>query len=202
VRRRGLSAAGLALAALAGCFGFESFAPVSETWRLVPSESAIHFVGIKNNSVGVPGGFASLDGMIDGPKHSAMVEVKLGTADTGNPQRDENIRTHFFEAATFPVARFEISALPQLTEVEDVRTEVTGVLFMHGAKLPLKVPVRVSLDSHNHLHVRNAAPIVLSAHDLGMDSQLAALKAVCGHESLSGAVPVDVDLSFVHVEAD
>ena len=37
---------------------------------------------------------------------------------------------------------------------------------------------------------------MLSAHDLGMDAQLAALKAVCGHQSLSAAVPVEFDVSF------
>ena len=58
------------------------------------------------------------------------------------------------------------------------------------------------MDAHKHLHVRNTSPVVLSAHDLGMDAQLAALKAVCGHESLSGAVPIDFDLAFVHVAAD
>jgi hypothetical protein len=50
--------------------------------------------------------------------------------------------------------------------------------------------------------VRNEAPVVLSAHDLGMDAQLAALKAVCGHESLSGAIPIDLDLAFAPVAAD
>lgn len=197
--RRG-ALAGLVLAgalALAGCYDFEQFAPANQTWRLVPSESAIHFVGIKNNSAGVLGSFTSLDGAVDGAKHSAFVDVKLASTDTGNAPRDENIRTHFFEAAKFPVAHFEIAKLPEMDgSLQDVRAEVSGVLSLHGASVPLKVPVRASLDSHHRLHVRNTSPIVLSAHDLGMDAQLAALKAVCGHESLSGAIPVDVDLVF------
>jgi polyisoprenoid-binding protein YceI len=201
VTRRG-ALAGLTLAsalalALAGCYDVEQFAPANQTWRLVPSESAIHFVGIKNNSAGVLGSFTSLEGVIDGAKHRAVVEVQLAGTDTGNAPRDENLRTAFFEVAKFPVARFEIARLPEVDgTLQNVRADVSGVLSMHGASVPLKVPIRASLDSHHRLHVRNAVPIVLSAHDLGMDAQLAALKALCGHESLSGAVPVDVDLVF------
>lgn len=183
--------------ALASCSNFEQFAPANQTWRLVPSESSIHFVGIKNDAVGVLGSFTSLEGVIDGAKHRAVVDVQLAATDTGNAPRDENIRTLFFEVAKFPVARFEIAQLPEVDgSLQDVRSDVSGVLSLHGASLPLKVAIKASIDSHHRLHVRNAAPIVLSAHDLGMDAQLAALKAACGHESLSGAVPVDVDLVF------
>ena len=199
---RGALGALALVGALAGCYNFEQFAPINQTWRLVPSESTIHLVGIKNNAVGVPGGFTTLDGFIDGPKHSALVEVKLGSTDTGNPARDENIRVHFFEVASFPLARFEVAQLPDVGSMGDVRVEVSGVLSMHGAALPLKIPVRASYDGGHRIRVRNAVPIVLSAHDLGMDAQLAALNAVCGHESLSGAIPVEVDLAFAPVAPD
>ena len=77
----GAAAALTALAALA-CegpwLGFHS--EVTGTWRLVPAESAIHFVGIKNDAVGVPGSFSSLEGAYDSTKRSGWVEVKLGSA--------------------------------------------------------------------------------------------------------------------------
>ena len=63
--------------------------------------------------------------------------------------------------------------------------------------LPLKVAAaRLARRPHATCHVHNATPVVLSAHDLGMDAQLAALKAVCGHQSLSAAVPIDFDVAF------
>jgi polyisoprenoid-binding protein YceI len=195
--------AGLVLAsALAGCYDFEQFAPINQSWRLVPSESSIHFIGIKNDSVAVPGSFTTLDGFIDGPKHSAMVEVKLGSTDTGNPARDENIRAQFFEVAKFPLARFEVAKLPDVGSMNDEGVELSGVLSLHGASIPLKIPARAKYDGGHRIRVRNAAPFVLSAHDLGMDGQLAALKAVCGHESLSGAIPVEFDVVFALVGPD
>jgi polyisoprenoid-binding protein YceI len=201
-----LALAGLALAGALACQSFGGHREVSGVWRLVQVESAIQFVGIKNDAVGVPGSFASLEGGFDAAKHTGFVEVMLGTAETGNPARDENIRAQFFEALKYPVARFDVTGLPAPETLPapgaSARLELAGTLALHGASLPLKLTARVWRDGQNHLHVRNAAPIVLSAHDLGMDAQLAALKAVCGHESLSGAIPVEVDLAFAPVAAD
>jgi polyisoprenoid-binding protein YceI len=200
--------AGLALASALACQPglFGGHREVSGVWRLVPAESAIQFVGIKNNVVGVPGSFATVEGAYDSAKRTGFVEVKLGSTETGNPERDENVRTHFFETVKYPVARFDVTALPAPETLPapgaSERIELTGTLSLHGATLPLKFPARVSRDLQNHLHLRNAAPLVLSAHDLGMDAQLAALKAVCGHESLSGAIPVEVDVAFAPVAAD
>lgn len=200
--------AGLALAGALACQSgpFGRHREVSGVWRLVPAESAIQFVGIKNNAVAVPGSFTSLEGAFDAEKRTGFVEVKLASADTGNPARDENIRTHFFEALKFPLARFELTGLPAPESLPapgaSARIELAGTLSLHGASLSLKLPARISRDAQNHLHVRNAAPLVLSAHDLGMDAQLAALRAVCGHESLSGAIPVEVELAFARVAAD
>ena len=197
------AAAATALAALACTpwLGFHS--EVTGTWRLVPAESAIHFVGIKNNAVGVPGSFSSLEGAFDSAKRTGYVEVKLGSAETGNPARDENIRTTFFEAAKFPLARFDVANLPAPEALPSPGTsakfELSGKLELHGASLALRIPALVSRDAQNHFHVRNAVPVVLTTKDLGLDAQLAALKAICGHESLSGAVPVDLDLAFAPV---
>lgn len=200
--------AGLAFAGALACQSgvFAGHREVSGLWRLVPAESMITFVGIKNNAVGVPGSFATLEGDFDAAKRTGFVEVKLGSTETGNPARDENIRAQFFEAVKFPVARFDVTGLPAPETLPapgaSARVDLAGTLQLHGTSLPLKVAARVSRDGQNHLHVHNSAPIVLSAHDLGMDAQLAALKATCGHESLSGAIPVEIDLAFAPVAVD
>ena len=170
------------------------------SWKLVPAESTLHFVGIKNDAVGVVGSFADLDGAFDPDKRSGWIEVKVGSAKTGDPARDANITTHFFEVGKFPVARFEVSGLPPAGALPAAGTSaplgLAGTLALHGGSMPLKIAAVVSRDAGGHLHVRNANPVVLSVQDLGMAAQLAALKAVCGHQSLSGAVPVEFDVSF------
>jgi polyisoprenoid-binding protein YceI len=166
------------------------------SWKLVPAESSLHFVGIKNDAVGVVGSFTTLDGAFDADAHTGWIEVKIASTNTGDPARDANLTTHFFEVAKFPSARFEVSGLPPADKLADSDVELAGTLTLHGASLPVKIAAHVSRDAHGHLHVHNAKPVVLSAHDLGMDAQLAALKAVCGHQSLSGAVPIEFDVAF------
>jgi len=202
VKRAVLAVAlGLALLACAGTTGGGSKSKLEPgVWTLQDDDSDIFFVGIKNNAVGVTGIFANESGTFDSRTGTATVEVKIASLFTNDAQRDTNIRTHFFEESKFPTARFTVANLPQLdylpTEGETKDYEVAGTLEIHGAKLPLVVPVRVTHENGATLRVRNRKPIVLNAKDLGMESQLAVLKAVCGHESLSGAVPLDVDLVF------
>jgi len=186
---RRAAAAAFALALSAG-------AAHAAEWKLVPAESSLHFVGIKNDAVGVVGSFTALDGAFDPDKGTGWIEVKIASTNTGDPARDTNLTTHFFEVAKFPTARFEVTGLPKADKLADADVELAGTLSLHGASLPLKIAAHVSRDAHGHLHAHNAKPVVLSAHDLGMDDQLAALKAVCGHQSLSAAVPVDFDVSF------
>jgi polyisoprenoid-binding protein YceI len=193
--------AALAALCLASCSSGGPFGhrPVTGAWRLIPAESSIRFVGVKNNAVAVPGSFAGMEGGFDADQHTGWVEVRVGTAETGNPARDENIRTHFFEAAKFPTARLEVRGLPASDalppEGASAAFELNASLELHGATQALKIPVRVARE-HEKLRLHNSTPLVLSAHDLGMDAQLAALKAVCGHEALSGAIPLELELVF------
>jgi polyisoprenoid-binding protein YceI len=200
VKRAALALALLSLA----CAGWRGEGRSAElvpgSWAVVDADSDIFFVGIKNNAVGVTGVFSTVTGTFDSRTGNAVVEVQIASLFTNDAPRDENIRTHFFEAAKFPTARFTVAKLPQLellpTEGETRDYELAGTLELHGAKLPLAVPVRVTHEKGARLRVRNRKPIVLSAKDLGMEAQLAVLKAVCGHEALSGAVPVDLDVVF------
>jgi len=176
---------------------------VSGVWLLVPAESAIWFVGIKNNAIAVPGSFTGMEGGFDVAKSEAWLEVRVATLDTGNPARDENLRVHFFDSVNFPVARFAMTATPSAAELPavgaDLSTTLSGKLLIHGKEFPLDFPVRITRETGNRIRVHNTKPVVLSMKDLGMDQALAVLKAVCGHETLSGAVPIEIDVVFTPI---
>ncbi len=200
---------GLALlaAALLSCqgstLGVGAGGPVSGVWLLVPSESSLWFVGIKNNAVGVPGSFSGMEGGFDVAKREAWLEVRVATLGTGDPARDENIRVHFFDALQFPAARFSVTGIPTAAELPAVgaslSTTLAGKLLIHGAEHPLTVPVSITREAAGRIRVRNSKPVVLSVKDLGMEQALAVLKAVCGHESVSGAVPIEIDVLFMPI---
>lgn len=204
VRRLALALAAAALLSCqGGVFGGGASKPVSGVWLLVPAESSIWFVGIKNNAVGVPGSFSGLDGGFDVAKGEGWVEVRVASLATGDPGRDENLRVHFFDAVNFPAARFAVTGLPGAAELPAVgaslSTTLSGKLMLHGAEHPLAVPVRVTREAAGRIRVRNTKPVVLSMKDLGMEQALAVLKAVCGHEALSGAVPIEIDVVFTPI---
>ena len=194
----------LVAAALLSCqgsmLGGGAGAPVNGVWLLVPAQSSLWFVGIKNNAVAVPGSFSGMEGGFDVGKREAWVEVRVATLGTGDPARDENIRVHFFDALQFPVARFSLTGIPSGAELPAVGASsavtLAGKLQIHGGEFPLQIPVRVTREAADRIRVRNAKPVVLSAKDIGMEQPLAVLKAVCGHESLSGAVPIEFDVLF------
>jgi polyisoprenoid-binding protein YceI len=169
----------------------------------VPAESAIWFVGIKNNAIVVPGSFTGMEGGFDASKREAWLEVRVGTLDTGNPERDENLRVHFFDSVNFPAARFAVTGIPGAAELpavgSDLSTTLAGKLLIHGSEFPLTVPVRITRAASDRIRVRNTRPVVLSVKDLGMEQALAVLKAVCGHEAVSGAVPLEIDVVFAPI---
>ena len=186
-----------------GAFGSGASSKVEGVWLLVPGESALWFVGIKNNAIAVPGSFTGMEGGFDVAKREAWVEVRVATLDTGSPERDENLRVHFFDSVNFPAARFAMTGIPSAAELpaigSEISTTLSGKLLIHGAEFPLTVPVRVTRAAANRIRVHNSKPVVLSMKDLGMEQALAVLKAVCGHEALSGAVPIEIDAVFAPI---
>jgi polyisoprenoid-binding protein YceI len=197
----------IAAAALLSCqgsgFGGGASSPVSGVWLLVPAESSIWFVGIKNNAIAVPGSFTGMEGGFDVSKREAWLEVRVGTVDTGSPERDDNLRVHFFDSVSFPAARFALTGIPSAAELpavgSDLSTTLAGKLLIRGTEFPLTVPVRVTRAVSDQIRVRNTRPVVLSMKDLGMAQALAVLKAVCGHEAVSGAVPIEIDVVFAPI---
>ncbi len=167
--------------------------------RLVPAESTIRFVGIKNNSAAVPGGFGDLRGGASSSSGSAWIEVTLSSLETGDPERDKNILTHFFQADSFPLARFEVRELPSsLAEMpvgSSQEIEIAGTLKLHGAEAELRAWVRITREDVGY-RLETTRAIVIDAVALGMTRQVATLKAVCGHLALDSVFPVDVSLLF------
>jgi hypothetical protein len=169
-------------------------------FQLVAAESVIYFVGIKNNAVAVPGSFSTLSGRLDVVQEAGFVEVGIGTLSTGDPERDQNIVDHVFGGSEYPLARFDIegeSGSRQLPPVGgSVDLEVSGVLSLRGVETALSVKTRLTRVAENRLRVRNLGPFVLTKSQLGLEQAFDVLQAVCGHQALSGAVPIELDLVF------
>jgi polyisoprenoid-binding protein YceI len=201
-RRTKLSIIGLGAAVLLAACGRgpteRSF--VSDGLELSAGQSRIWFIGIKNDAVAVPGYFAMLRGSLSLREKKAWIEASVGSLDTGDTQRDMNIRTHLFETEEFPRARLtveEFSGPDSLPEIGGVVDGVAiGTLEIHKSRVDLRVPVRITREGTRRVRVTTTQPFILTADELGLSNQLAKLKMVCGHISISSAVPVEIDLVF------
>lgn len=171
-----------------------------ETFTLVPTESTIWFIGTKNNAVAVPGWFTGLQGQIDRVHETGWVEVTVGTLDTGDEARNQSIVTHLFGGADHPTARLDIQGEAGATRLpdvgENVEIQVKGTLSVRGEKTPLTVRTRLTHEPGNRIRVTTLGPFILTKEQLKLEKAFDVLKAVCGHASLSGSVPVQVDLVF------
>ena len=196
-----LALGGLATAALlwVAFVGTSDVYAADDDFRLVPAESSVQFLGIKNDSVAIGGHFVGLTGGVNTALGSAWLNVHVSSVQTGDAERDKNIITHFFQADEFPAAHLEISGLPASLEVLDVGSSaeinVKGTLSMHGRTVDLEFPVRMTRETVGY-RVATARALVIDAAAFGMEAQVATLKAVCGHLSLDSVFPVEASLLF------
>lgn len=83
----------------------------------------------------VPGKFDDFSGQVqfdeaDPEKSSVQVKIKAASIDTGNEQRDKDLRSqNFFDAAKYPEITFESKSVKK---TGDSTFDITGDLTMHG----------------------------------------------------------------------
>jgi len=104
------------------------------TWSVDPAHSSVGF-GVKHMGIAtVRGEFGDFEGTLeigdDLSSARAFGAVKVQSVDTGEPQRDDHLRSpDFFDAAQFPELRFESTSIEAL---DDEEFRITGQLSIHG----------------------------------------------------------------------
>jgi polyisoprenoid-binding protein YceI len=84
------------------------------------------------------------------PPHIAEAQVRIDAAslDTGNAERDADMRRDFLEVAKFPTIEFAVTELPIAQPAADGNTwdvVVKGKLTIHGVTRDVQVPTTVGL---------------------------------------------------------
>jgi polyisoprenoid-binding protein YceI len=173
---------------------------------VVQKGSTIEFLSIKDHGIPVPGRFREITGevSVEGERIQGELRVPLRSLDTGNPARDLNILRAFFEAETYPEARFQLRKVnsPELAPFLDknknrnaITAEVEGTLTLHGIELPVTTTLGVERVGEE-VYLHSISPLVLKVEELRMGAQLKALMALCGHKDLTPLFPVVIHLRF------
>jgi polyisoprenoid-binding protein YceI len=115
------------------------------TWTVDPAHSSVGFsvkhMGIAN----VRGKFTEFEGTLEMKEDlsdcRAHGTVKVASIDTGEPDRDEHLRSaDFFNAEQFPEVAFEST---HVEAIDDESSRVKGNLTMHGVTKEIKLDVLI-----------------------------------------------------------
>ena len=192
----------MALMLVAG--GICSAADVS--FHLSTADCKLFATVLKNKDQKVQLKFHQLSGTLTaGEKYNANVSVDLAGLDSGNPARDNNIRSAFFEISKHPGyqnAKFEmerIDGIPATLETGiNYDAKAKGTLTIHGSSVIFEGPLVVKKGKKGSLIVQFKEPWIVNIANVAMESMLKPLKVVCPtHDSVGLNVEVGGELLFV-----
>jgi len=115
------------------------------TWRVDAGHSSVRFsvkhMGIAN----VRGQFSEFEGTLEMKERladcRAFGTVKAASIDTGEPQRDEHLRSpDFFNVEEFPELQYEST---RVEAIDDESSRVVGNLTMHGVTHEITLDVLI-----------------------------------------------------------
>ena len=110
------------------------------TWNVDPAHSQVGFAVKHMGIATVRGEFHDFQGTLsitDDGSATASGSVKTTSVDTGEPQRDDHLRSpDFFDAASYPELSFESSSIDV---VSDDTYRIKGSLTIHGVTEPVEL---------------------------------------------------------------
>jgi polyisoprenoid-binding protein YceI len=155
-----------------GLFAFCAGVAQADNYKVDPVHSSIvfrikHFnVSWFYGRINAPEGTV-VDDAGDPTKSSFDVQLKVANIDTGNPKRDEHLKSpDFFSAKEFPTLSFKSTSVKKAGD----KLEVSGDLTIHGQTKPITVTLeRVgAADTKMGSRVGYAGEFTIKRSDFGM----------------------------------
>ena len=152
-----------------------SAAAERQTLSIDPAASVVRF-HLDHKMHKVDGRSAAVEGKAviepDG-KVLAMVRIPVASFDSGDANRDSNMR-ETLDAGRFPFVVFKgvSSIVTPVAYGRSAPTTLRGELDFHGVKRPIDVPVSVEFQKDGSARVRGAMTVSLDAHRVERPSLL------------------------------
>jgi len=166
-------------------------------WTLVHEKSSITFRP-KQMGAEFKGTFGVFSADIlfnpDDLAHSkAMIDIQLGTAHTGAPDRDENLKSKdWFDVASFPDATFTTTSI---TKNDDGTYKADGVLTIKNISQPVTLPFKLIIaDEKNGQTATMDGTVILDRSKFQIGAGKWTDVSIIANE-----VPVDIHVTAVHL---
>jgi polyisoprenoid-binding protein YceI len=166
-------------------------------WQVDPVHSSVEFQVKHLGIATVKGQFQQFEGTVEvGPEGArAYGTVQTASVDTGEPQRDDHLRSaDFFESDTYPTIDFRSTAIRSTGEGE---LEIDGELTIHGVTHPITLAAEIEgteTDMQGNDRVGLSASTQINRSEYGIRFN-AALGS--GNVVVSDRVKIQVNLSAV-----
>jgi len=177
----------------------QSEAEKSGPWSLVPDESGMTYVTIKNGSLGEINTFREISGSVS-ESGQAVFTINLDSVDTANEIRDPRMKEILFETASYPTAK--VTANLEMAQFENMPIGGTETVLLdmtldlHGVSEQFDFYVLITRLGANKVRVDNKAPLILDGEDFGFGEGLAKMQELAGLESITPVVSATVALTF------
>lgn len=172
---------------------------ISGSWSLDSASSKIAFASIKAGEIGEVHYFYGLSGEVSGDG-GAVVNISLDDVETKIDQRNERMRSLFFETDSYPIATVsatvDADAFSDLPIGGRLATELDGTLSLHGVEAPVYADVFVTRIAQSRVEVATSEPVIVYVSDFNLDVGLEALREVAVLPSITPAVPVTFTFVF------
>jgi len=188
----------LSFALLAACAP-QGEAEKTGSWSLVPDESGMTYITIKNGSLGEINTFREISGSVS-EGGQAVFTINLDSVDTANEIRDPRMKEILFETQRYPTAK--VTANLDMAQFENMPIGGTETVLLdmtldlHGVSEQFDFYVLVTRLGANKVRVDNKAPLLLDGEDFGFEAGLAKLQELARLESITPIVSATVALTF------
>ncbi len=182
-----------------------AIADLTGDYTLDPTHTRLGFVARHAMVTKVRGSFESFEGTAhldaaDPGRSYARVVVDVASVSTGQPQRDEHLRTNdFFDAPTYPQMTFTSTAV-ESTGPDTFR--MTGDLTLKGVTKPVAIDFEqtgTARDPYGNLRAGFEGRATINRADFGVSFN-AALET--GGLLVSEKITLELDVSAIQTPAD
>lgn len=168
-------------------------------WMLVPGDSRVSFVSIKNNAIAEVHRFSELDGRVS-EQGRVDVNIPLASVATGIPIRDQRMRDVLFQVTEFPKATVSLdidaAKMRTLAVGGHIVLQASAMLTMHGLENPLLMEARITRTSATQWLVTSERPSIVETVNFGLINGVDELRKIAGLQAIGSAVPVTYSLTF------
>jgi len=172
----------------------------SQSWQLDATQSTIHFISIKKDTIAETHSFKQFSGEVNS-SGEATVAIDLASVETMIPIRNERMNEFLFETVKFPKATIQTTIQPSMIHAlkpgEKKVLPLSLQVNFHGKEQTIDGKFTVIKLNDKTISVNSVSPLIVNARAFELVAGVNKLKELAGLPSISEAVPVTTQLVFV-----